>query len=338
MIKYSVIVPVYNSEKTIARCLKSLTLQHRNDVQIIVVNDGSVDSSDGIIREFAQCNSQILYITKENAGVSQARNAGLDAARGKYVTFVDSDDYVSADYFEVLDRAEDCDLLVFAHNTVGGAPLDETVLFTDLQKAESFDDRMALLLASRKIMPPWNKRFLLEQINRIRLRFLPDMHIGEDFNFCMAYAVNCRSVSVSDSCLLWVDISDPTSLSRKYRPHLAYQMQDVFLHIGETIRNSALQEEQKSRLLAITDYLFVKNVFSCISEEFKQRTPSYWKNRKQIIAICNTFRQSFSDRRVNLVHRILRFALAWKICYPFYLVSYWAKAAIEPCWSGRSGI
>lgn len=325
MIKYSVIVPVYNSEKTLARCLHSLTSQNRNDVQIIVVNDGSTDASESIILDFAGRYPQILYKYQENAGVSQARNTGLDLAQGKYITFVDSDDYVAPDYYSHLDAAQDCDLLVFAHDVVGGTPLDETALFTKLQQLETAHERLSLLLSSRKIMSPCNKRFRLELINRQMLRFVHDMHIGEDFNFCMAYAIGCHSIVPTAAQLLYVDISDQSSLSRKYRPRLDLQMKDVFTHITQTIQSSSQPEDLKTRLLAIADYLFVKNVFSCISEEFKLRKLSYCKDRLRIREICNTFRPEISGKRVNLIHKAMRILLRLKIYWSFYLVSYWVK-------------
>lgn len=325
MMKYSVIIPVYNSEKTLARCLNSLVTQNRKDVQIIVVNDGSTDSSEAIIRAFADRYPQILYVPQPNGGVSTARNTGLDAAQGTYVTFVDSDDYVTSDYFEALDSAEDCDLLVFAHSVFGGAPLTEATLFADLQQLETTNARLALLLASRKIMSPCNKRFRLDIINRQMLRFVRDMHIGEDFNFCMAYAVGCQSIYAIPSQLLCVDISDQTSLSRKYRPRLDLQMLDTFTHITQTVRNSQLADDSKDQLLSIADYLFIKNVFTCISEEFKQKKLSFLKDRKRIREICCVFRQPLSDMRINLIHRVLRLLLGWRIYYPFYLVSYWVK-------------
>lgn len=324
MIKYSVIIPVYNSEKTIARCLNSLTAQNRDDVQIIVVNDGSTDSSDSIIREFADRYPQILYIAQENAGVSQARNAGLDAAQGTYITFVDSDDYVREDYFHVLDQHNECELLVFCHHILGADDSHLLPLFSELQKLSS-PQRLELLLSSRRIMSPWDKRFRRRIIEKHHLRFLAGLSIGEDFNFCMAYAVHCSDIQIESEQIICNDVTGENSLSRKYRPHLDLQMLDVFTHIGHTVRNSPQSDDLKARLLASADYLFIKNVFSSISEEFKHRKLSYRKDRKQIAAICNTFRQPLSDQRVNLIHRALRFALAWKLYYPFYLVSYWVK-------------
>ena len=325
MMKYSVIIPVYNSEKTLARCLNSLVTQNRKDVQIIVVNDGSTDSSEAIIRDFADRYPQILYIPQTNGGVSTARNAGLDAAQGTYVTFVDSDDYVTSDYFEALDSAEDCDLLVFAHSVLGGNVASQDSLFSILESKETFIDRLQLLLSSRQIMPPWNKRFQRSIIDAHHLRFLEGMQIGEDFNFCMAYAMHCRQIGISSAQIVCNDITDQDSLSRKYRPHLDLQMLDVFTRISQTIQNSLQSEDFKSQLLSIADYLFIKNVFTCISEEFKQKKLSFLKDRKRIREICCVFRQPLSDMRINLIHRVLRLLLGWRIYYPFYLVSYWVK-------------
>jgi glycosyltransferase involved in cell wall biosynthesis len=100
-IKVSVIVPVYNVELYLEKCLLSLVHQTLQDVEIIVVNDGSKDHSQQIIEKFQQeYPEKIFGFTKENGGLSDARNFGIDRARGKYIGFVDSDDYVSETMFE----------------------------------------------------------------------------------------------------------------------------------------------------------------------------------------------------------------------------------------------
>ena len=321
---YSVIVPVYNSEKTLARCLHSLTSPNRNDVQIIVVNDGSTDASESIILDFADRYPQIHYKYQENAGVSQARNTGLDLATGKYITFVDSDDFVREDYFDILDQYDDCPLLIFCHHILGADDKHLSSLFCELQKLAP-NQRLNLLLSSRRIMSPWDKRFQRSIIEDCHLRFLKGMHIGEDFNFCMAYAMQCNEVQIEPEQIICNDVTGENSLSRKYRPLLDLQMLDVFTHITQTIQSSSQPEAQKTQLLAIADYLFVKNVFSCISEEFKQKNLSYNKDRFLIHKICNTFRPELSGKRVNLIHKAMRILLRLKIYWPFYLVSYWVK-------------
>ena len=100
--KITVIVPVYNVENYLNKCLDSLINQTYKNLEIIVINDGSIDNSGTICQEYAQKDNRIVYIEKENGGQSEARNMALDRMTGSYVTFVDSDDWVELDYVEIL--------------------------------------------------------------------------------------------------------------------------------------------------------------------------------------------------------------------------------------------
>ena len=100
--KITVIVPVYNVENYLNKCLDSIIKQTYKNLEIIVVNDGSTDNSGTICQEYAQKDERIVYIEKENGGLSDARNAGLERMTGSYVTFVDSDDWIELDYVETL--------------------------------------------------------------------------------------------------------------------------------------------------------------------------------------------------------------------------------------------
>lgn len=98
----SVVIPVYNVEKYLKECLESVLNQTYKNLEIILVDDGSKDSSGEICDEYAKRDSRIKVIHKKNGGLSDARNAGIDAARGEYITFVDSDDYIEEDMYEFL--------------------------------------------------------------------------------------------------------------------------------------------------------------------------------------------------------------------------------------------
>ena len=103
MIEVSVIVPIYNVEKEIRRCIESLINQTEENIEIILVNDGSTDDSGNIAKEYAEkYNSKIRYYEKENGGLSDARNYGVKKAQGKYISFVDSDDYVNIKLYKEL--------------------------------------------------------------------------------------------------------------------------------------------------------------------------------------------------------------------------------------------
>lgn len=98
----SIIITAYNAEKTIERCLNSILDTKYNDYEIILVNDGSTDNTESVIQLFA--SEKIKYFSKENTGVADSRNFGIEKAKGEYITFVDSDDYVDNNYFEDLDK------------------------------------------------------------------------------------------------------------------------------------------------------------------------------------------------------------------------------------------
>jgi glycosyltransferase involved in cell wall biosynthesis len=102
MPKVSVVVPIYNVEKYLRQCLDSIAGQTLRDIEIILVNDGSTDKSPEIIKEFAKRDKRIKVINQKNGGLGKAYNAGIDAASGEYIGFVESDDWIEPDMYEIL--------------------------------------------------------------------------------------------------------------------------------------------------------------------------------------------------------------------------------------------
>ena len=98
----SIIVPIYNVEKYLRQCLDSILNQTYQNFECLLINDGSLDNSADICREYVSKDSRFKYFEKENGGVSSARNLGIECSRGEYITFIDSDDWVDYDYLEVL--------------------------------------------------------------------------------------------------------------------------------------------------------------------------------------------------------------------------------------------
>lgn len=98
----SVIIPVYNAEKHLERCLRSLECQTYSEYEVLLIDDGSTDSSSDICKNYAKKNAKFQYIYQNNGGVSRARNTGLRKARGDYLTFVDADDWVEPTYIEKM--------------------------------------------------------------------------------------------------------------------------------------------------------------------------------------------------------------------------------------------
>lgn len=325
-IKYSIIIPVYNAEKTLDRCLNSILLQKRTDIQIIAVNDGSTDHSQEILDAFAAKYRCLTSVFQNNSGVSHARNTGLEAVQGTYVLFVDSDDFVSESYFDKLDIFDDADLCVFATHIIGSKNSDND-FFAELSRCGSFSEIIKTTMAWERMYSLWNKRFKREIIENHRVRFQEHFQIGEDFDFCMNYALWCSTVSVSDKVLYHVDVSDGNSLSRKYRPDLNKKLRAVYLHIREMFEDRKEADINNDNVLAALDFLFARSVFSCIAEEFKTEKPHYFRDKKKYAAICSDFTDSIGPKGVyaNAAHRVIRLLLRLRCFFILYLITYIVK-------------
>ena len=324
-LKYSVIIPAYNAEDTIERCLQSLLVQKREDVEIIVVNDGSTDNTASIIDDIARTNKTVVCLHQINGGVSNARNNGLSHAAGTYITFVDSDDWVTKEYFSELDKMDpDTDLCYFRFVE---SVEDSATLFEQINSCEAWVDKMNLLLSSRIIMKPSNKRYKREIIINNNLQFIENLHISEDFNFSLLYSVHCKSIKMYISPVYCLDETNENSLSRKVRKNLTADIIKGFSYAENTVKNSPCSMFEKQQLLMTLDYLYIKNVCTCIAETFKYCKPQYLKNRKMYKDICKSFIKPLGEceKYYNKVHKILRSILKFNFIYPFYIVSWLVK-------------
>ena len=178
MPKISIIVPVYNVEKYIDKCLKSLTQQTLQDIEIIIVNDGSLDKSVEIIEKYVKENStKIKYYEKENGGLSSARNYGLEYATGEYIAFLDSDDYVETNMYEEmynLAKKENADMVEcdFIWEWEYGKKI--------FDKRREYKTKEEMMKKPRVVA--WNKIYKREIINKYKIRF-PEGLIYEDMEF-----------------------------------------------------------------------------------------------------------------------------------------------------------
>lgn len=208
----TIVVPVYNAEEKLDRCVQSLLNQSYTNVEILLVNDGSRDNSLSICRKYAQQDSRVVVIDKPNGGVSSARNAGLDAARGEYIMFCDSDDWVEPDWCEcMVTNYRDGDLTVCDIVWGGVCSAEEkgqTVI--DVVDRNCFMHRPLLMCAI------FNKIFLRSILETHGLRFSRELSLGEDFCFVLSYLSKITgSVRYINKKKYCYDDSTEGSLSKK---------------------------------------------------------------------------------------------------------------------------
>lgn len=195
MPEISVIVPVYNVEKYLHRCVDSILNQTFTDFELILVDDGSTDSSGIICDGYALKDNRIIVLHQNNSGVSVARNNGINIAQGKYVMFCDSDDYVSRtwcnQHYRAIENNEDCYVVSNMYREqISGEIIP--IANSDYHDGTnySYHDIYLMSLSSSAC----NKIFLREILEKIGLHFNPKIKIGEDAVFNAEYAINCNCV------------------------------------------------------------------------------------------------------------------------------------------------
>lgn len=226
----SVIVPIYNTEKYLHRCIDSILAQTFTDFELLLINDGSKDNSGAICDEYAAKDPRIHVFHKENGGVSSARNVGLDNAKGDYIMFVDSDDYMFPQMCEQMIatiESKKADLVVCGTTETGGGywrPVADND-YTLTQLKENFVE----LLHTELLSPPWNKIFKRTIIGE--QRFQEDITFGEDLIFNLEYIDKCNKVSFIKASPFFHEKENADSLVVKFNRNRLTDIEKVWTAI-----------------------------------------------------------------------------------------------------------
>jgi glycosyltransferase involved in cell wall biosynthesis len=201
----SIIVPVYNVEKYLARCIDSILGQTYDNLQIILVNDGSPDNSPVICEEYAKRDSRIEVINKQNGGLSDARNTGIELAQGEYIAFIDSDDYVHQRYIENMYdciKRDNSDMCVCRYNKVEEGNENLDIILNEPESSNTYLQGLHSAEAIMKTMDTkdsefhvvaWNKLYCIELFNYIKY---PVGCLHEDEFIIHRLFASCNSISI----------------------------------------------------------------------------------------------------------------------------------------------
>ena len=200
----SIIIPVYNSEKYLKECLNSVLLQTFRDFEVILVNDGSSDSSGEICDYFVASDSRFNVYHKENGGVSAARNFGIEKANGQWVCFVDSDDFVGKDFlldFKNLEDDSSIDLYVQGYTELrdGCSPKLKPIIDGDYISDNIGNELFFLEKKTFMVENPWGKLFKRQILVDQLLRFDENLSNGEDHLFVLIYFKNVEKILISSA-------------------------------------------------------------------------------------------------------------------------------------------
>ena len=198
----SIIVPVYNAEQYLHRCIDSILAQSFTDFELLLVNDGSKDASGAICDAYAAKDSRVHVFHKENGGVSSARNLGLDNAKGEYITFCDADDYVATDWLDAYQSAiaENMDMAI-----QGYYEIDENNKTTPkgllMKKGETLEEKQQFVIElfdAACFCFIWVKLFRRSIIEEFHIRFDVQSKLGEDAQFIAKYIEHTKSFVCTD--------------------------------------------------------------------------------------------------------------------------------------------
>lgn len=260
MCKISIIVPCFKVEKYLERCMKSLRNQTLQDVEFILVDDGSPDKVPHMCDEFACKDSRVKVIHKQNEGLGYARNSGLEIATGEYVAFVDSDDFVESNMYQILydeARKENADAVFcnFLQETQKGdwvecKEVTEKVKFTGKEVCMFMLDMVASApkITKERIyqMSVWHAIYRRSIIIKYDIRFLSERVVAsEDIPFNVDFLSQCKTVVYNPTCFYHYCLNG-TSLTATFLEKKIDRYKKLYFHLKERIDNIGKESKERT--------------------------------------------------------------------------------------------
>ena len=316
--KVSIIVPIYNMGKYLARCLDSLVGQNLNDIEIITINDGSTDNSLEILQNYKYMDTRIKVINQENLGVSEARNAGIEIANGEYIAFVDPDDWVDSDmYATMYEKAIEyqCDIVIcsYVREFKGHSKLKEF----DLPKEYHFKNEEVKNFLLRRLIGPvneeisnpelldawgpvWSKLYKKDLIinNGIKFTDLKEIGTNEDSLFNIEASYYAHSCCFINKPLYHYWKENVTSITSYYKPMLSKQWLTLFNTISSIITKAELDNEY---MTALNNRISLATLGLGLNTISKSNSDSAYVKYKKLQNILNDkhIRHSFQTFELN---------------------------------------
>lgn len=303
--KISIIVPVYNVEKFLPQCIESICNQTYQNLEIILVDDGSLDSSGKICDEFSQKDGRIKVIHQVNGGVSTARNTGIENAEGTYLMFVDSDDWLSPDAVEHLSQKlenANADLAVGSYQCVFSGSVAAACLKDHIYTGEEVGKNLVELYLSNG-STSCNKLYRAELIRNNGIRFQKKVPLGEDALFSVRYMGVCRCIVLSSQITYYYNhIVDNNAMSKYYPDYHLYHTY-IFEAGKATICNTANIADRDASIGSFANLMGCNSVYYYISHSFL--TPKIKKQLAEVVQYYHPYWNAayYDDSRVYKISK-----------------------------------
>ena len=272
--KLSIIIPVYNAEKYIEECIKSVLNQKYKDFEIIIVNDGSTDNSLNIISKLKNSYGKIKLFNLENNGVSNARNFGIEQSKGEYIGFVDADDLIDEEMYLTLMKNmenESLDIIMCARENFYVNTNKTNKIFLDIDtnvkiERKFYEEKLLPLIVKLddSISSVWSKMYRKSVIIENDIKFDVNLNINEDWNFNIDFLGFSKNFMYINKPYYKYRVENNQSLSRKFRNDYF----DIYVKkYNKIYKKFVLEQKEKSDLLKIAnESLCYYTSFSIINE------------------------------------------------------------------------
>lgn len=303
----SAIIPMYNVENYIEACINSVILQTYKKLQIILINDGSPDSSTKIAKKFQLIDDRVIVYDQENAGVSSARNAGLDLATGEYICFVDGDDRLAPDFIDrMLNNALELDADMVISTRVLSAPCPPGVVTNHTPEVWSTEKTISEILYAEIPLGCWNKLYKKSLIDKSQLRFETCFYMGEGLNFVISAAQNAERIASTNQALYYYRKDNTKSATTQLT---ANKMRNALAAIKNVEQNLSIKSHRTMAALNFHRWLTCLYALNNIIENKKQ------KEEKDLFEYCQSILQKNSrkvlmDSRVSYKRKV-KIAATW---------------------------
>lgn len=299
----SIVVPVYNAEKYLTQCIDSILSQDFTNFELLLINDGSKDSSGSICDIYAQKDKRIKVFHKENGGVSSARNLGIDKAQGEYITFIDSDDYINSDFISTL-TSSTADLVVTGCKVLNNnksIKYKYTYKESILSTSQNIADCLSQTLNQLPFWAPWCKLFKLEIIRQHAIYFNTQIKQFEDSIFLHTYLLYCQTIAIrSGTAYNYITGTGPiykrTLSESEYLYHLQITYQ-AYNNITKYFNFKCINFEKEINKNLLLSY------FRSITQ--RNYTLQGYSKFKQIMKQQCPHHVSFSDKLLSLTYILL---------------------------------
>lgn len=297
----SIVIPAYNVEQFISHCINSCVGQSVNQIEIIVVDDGSTDSTGKILDTWSARDSRIKIIHQRNSGVSAARNKGIENSTGEYITFVDGDDFLAVDYIAYMLRLIQKNDSDFAVSLNCYTKKTEEQVEQEEYKIIQPEDAVALLLSPRIIVGCWNKIYNKSFLDRNELRFSTDLFYGEGLSFITSVAQKANHVAIGNRKDYYYRRNNQTSATTKFRIESVYNGEES---IDRIEKNLLFHTEPIQHMLLLHRAMYYIGAIVKLEEHGLVKT--YYKDYKRWISfIRNNIGQIWRCKDISIYRKLL---------------------------------